>query len=142
VDRLYLGNLDARRDWGYAKDYVEAMWLMLQRDEADDYVIASGETHSVRDFCTRAFARAGIEVEWQGSGFEEKGVERGTNRVLVEIDQRYLRPTEVDLLLGDARKAKERLGWTPGTSFNELVDLMVDHDLVLADSEARARARA
>lgn len=140
-DRLYLGNLDARRDWGYAKDYVEAMWLMLQQEEPDDYVIATGQTQSVRAFCERAFARVGIQLEWQGSDLHEKGVERGTGRVLIEIDPRYLRPTEVDLLLGDASKAREKLGWTPRTSFDTLVDLMVDHDLELARDEAHLKER-
>ncbi|HEX2120889.1 MAG TPA: GDP-mannose 4,6-dehydratase [Thermoanaerobaculia bacterium] len=136
-DRLYLGNLGAKRDWGYAKDYVEAMWLMLQQDEPDDYVIATGKTHTVRDFCQLAFTRAGIQVEWQGSGLHEKGVERGTGRVLVEIDPRYLRPTEVDLLLGDATKARQKLGWTPATTFEQLVEIMTDHDLQVARDEAR-----
>jgi len=140
-DRLYLGNLDAKRDWGYAKDYVEAMWLMLQQDEPDDYVIATGATQTVRTFCERAFSRAGIELEWQGTDLHEKGLERGTGRVLVEIDPRYLRPTEVDLLLGDATKAKEKLGWTPRTSFGELVHLMVDHDVELARDEAHLKER-
>jgi GDPmannose 4,6-dehydratase len=138
-ERLYLGNLEAKRDWGYAKDYVEAMWLMLQQDEPEDYVIATGQTHMVRDFCTRAFGRAGIEVEWRGEGFTEKGFERGTDRVLVEVDPRYLRPTEVELLLGDPSKARTKLGWEPATSFEELVDLMVDTDLALAGDEARLR---
>jgi GDPmannose 4,6-dehydratase len=140
-DRLYLGNLDAKRDWGYARDYVEAMWLMLQQDTPDDYVIATGETHTVREFCDRAFARAGIHLEWEGSGVSERGVERGTGRVLVEIDPRYLRPTEVELLLGDASKAREKLGWTATTTFAELVDIMVDHDLELAADEAHLRTR-
>jgi GDPmannose 4,6-dehydratase len=140
-ERLYLGNLEAKRDWGYAKDYVEAMWLMLQQDEPEDYVIATGQTHTVRDFCTRAFERAGIELEWRGEGFTEKGFERGTDRVLVEIDPRYLRPTEVELLLGDASKARTKLGWEPSTSFEELVDMMVDTDLALAGDEARLRTR-
>jgi len=141
-DRLYLGNLDAKRDWGYAKDYVDAMWRMLQQDEPEDFVIATGQTRTVREFCTLSFARAGIEVEWRGSGFTEKGFERGSDRVLVEIDPRYLRPTEVDQLLGDASKAKEKLGWTPATSFEELVHLMVDSDLALAADEALLRTRA
>jgi GDPmannose 4,6-dehydratase len=136
-DRLYLGNLDARRDWGFAKDYVEAMWLMLQQDEPDDYVIATGEGHTVREFCTLAFAHAGIEMEWHGSGAEERGIERGTSRVLVEIDPGYFRPTEVGYLLGDASKAREKLGWKPRTSFEELVRLMVDHDLALAKEETQ-----
>jgi GDPmannose 4,6-dehydratase len=133
-DRLYLGNLDARRDWGYAKDYVVAMWQMLQQDEPDDYVIATGATHAVREFCERSFRRAGIEVEWQGSGDAEKGV-TADGRVVVEIDPRYFRPTEVELLLGDATKAREKLGWTPATTFEELVELMTDHDLALARDE-------
>jgi GDPmannose 4,6-dehydratase len=140
-DRIYLGNLDAKRDWGYAKDYVEAMWLMLQQDEAEDFVIATGETHTVRELCDRAFARAGIELEWRGSGADERGYERGSGRVLVELDPRYLRPTEVDLLLGDASKAKARLGWTPRTTFGQLIDLMVDADLELAADEAHLKNR-
>ena len=141
-DRLYLGNLDARRDWGYAKDYVDAMWRMLQQDEPDDYVIATGETHTVREMCTRAFERAGIHIEWRGEGFEERGIDTRTGAVRVEIDPRYLRPTEVDLLLGDPSKAKAKLGWTPSTSFHELVDLMVDADIELAEREARLQATA
>lgn len=136
-DRLYLGNLDARRDWGYAKDYVEAMWLMLQQDEPDDYVIATGETRTVREMCDRAFARVGVHLEWRGSRFEECGIDRATGERRVEIDPRYLRPSEVDLLLGDSSKAKRKLGWTPSTTFEQLVDLMVDADLVLAEREAR-----
>ena len=134
-DRLYLGNLDARRDWGYAKDYVEAMWLMLQQDTPRDFVIATGKTHTVRAMCTRAFARLGMELEWSGEGAMEKGVDATTGDTRVEIDLHYLRPTEVDLLLGDASRAKETLGWTPGTSFEELVDLMADADLRLASEE-------
>jgi len=137
-ERLYLGNLEARRDWGYAKDYVEAMWMMLQQPEPDDYVIATGRTHSVREFCERAFARAGFHLQWRGSGLEEKGVDRETSRVLVEIDPRYLRPAEVDRLEGDASKAKEKLGWTPRVSFEELTDLMTDADLQAAAEESRA----
>ena len=140
-DRLYLGNLDAARDWGYAKDYVEAMWLMLQQDEPEDYVIATGQTHTVRELCMRAFARAGIELTWQGSGAEERGVDRRSGAVRVEIDRRYLRPAEVELLQGDATKAKQKLGWTPGTTFVNLVDLMVDADLELAAAESRTAAR-
>jgi GDPmannose 4,6-dehydratase len=134
-ESLYLGNLDARRDWGYAKDYVDAMWRMLQQDQPEDFVIATGETHTVREMCARAFARAGIDLEWCGSGFEERGVD-ATGATRVQVDPRYLRPTEVDLLLGDATKAKEKLGWTPSTSFDQLVDLMVDADLELARREA------
>jgi GDPmannose 4,6-dehydratase len=140
-DCLYLGNLDAKRDWGFARDYVEAMWLMLQQDEPDDYVIATGQTHTVREFCERSFARVGIELEWRGEGMEEKGFERGSGRVLVAIEPRYLRPTEVDLLLGDASKAREKLGWTARTTFYELIELMVDHDLELARDEKHLRSR-
>jgi GDPmannose 4,6-dehydratase len=130
-EKLYLGNLDARRDWGYAGDYVEAMWLMLQAKEPDDFVIATGVTHSVREFCNLAFARVGLPLTWEGRGVEEKGVEpRG--RVLVEVDPRYFRPTEVDLLLGDASKAREQLGWSSRVSFEELVYRMVDDDLAQA----------
>ena len=137
--KLYLGNLDARRDWGYAKDYVEGMWRMLQQPQPDDYVIATGQTRTVREFCDLAFRRAGIELEWRGTGLEEQGFDRN-GRALVEIDPRYLRPTEVDLLLGDATKAREVLGWTPATPFEELVRLMVDHDLGLAADEADLHA--
>jgi GDPmannose 4,6-dehydratase len=133
-DRLYLGNLDSRRDWGYARDYVQAMWLMLQHDQPEDFVIATGETHTVREFCDRAFTRAGMPIEWRGSGFEEEGVD-ATGRVVVSIDPRYLRPTEVDLLLGDASKARRLLGWENPTPFAELVDLMVDADMALAAAE-------
>ncbi|HWW62358.1 MAG TPA: GDP-mannose 4,6-dehydratase [Thermoanaerobaculia bacterium] len=138
-DRLYLGNLDAKRDWGYAKDYVEAMWLMLQQETPEDFVIAMGETRTVREFCTLAFARAGIDLRWQGRGLDEKGVDPANGNVLVEVDPRYFRPTEVDLLLGDASKAREKLGWTARTSFRELVELMVDSDLAVAADEAHLR---
>ncbi|MFZ2492692.1 MAG: GDP-mannose 4,6-dehydratase [Thermoanaerobaculia bacterium] len=137
-DRLYLGNLDAKRDWGFAKDYVEAMWLMLQQETPADYVIASGETHTVREFCDLAFRRAGFDLEWQGSGVDEKGVDRKSGHVLIEVDPRYFRPTEVDLLLGDSTKARTELGWVPRVSFPQLVELMVDSDLTLAVREARA----
>jgi GDPmannose 4,6-dehydratase len=140
-DRLYLGNLDAKRDWGYARDYVEAMWLMLQQQSPEDYVIATGETHTVREFCERTFARVGIEVGWEGEGLHERGIDRATGATIVEIDPRYLRPTEVDLLLGDASKARTQLGWTPRTPFAELVELMADHDLELAADEAHLRGR-
>ena len=129
-DKLYLGNLNARRDWGYARDYVECMWLIMQQPEPDDYVIATGEYHTVREFCTLAFHYAGIELEWQGQGIDEKGVERATGRVLVEVDPQAFRPAEVEQLLGDPSKARQRLGWNPQkTSFDQLVRLMVEHDM-------------
>ena len=130
--KLFLGNLDSKRDWGYAPDYVKAMWMMLQQDKPDDFVIATGETHTVREFVELAFRNVGIEIEWQGEGVNEKGIKKGTNEVLIEIDPRYFRPTEVDFLLGDPTKAKEKLGWTPKVRFKELVNLMSDHDLELA----------
>jgi GDPmannose 4,6-dehydratase len=129
-DKLYLGNLDALRDWGYAKDYVECMWLMLQQPKPDDYVIATGEYHSVREFCTLAFKEVGIELRWEGSGIEERGVDVATGRVLVEVDPKYFRPAEVEQLLGDPTKAKTELGWNPSkTSFEELVKIMAQHDM-------------
>jgi GDPmannose 4,6-dehydratase len=139
-ERLYLGNLDARRDWGYARDYVEAMWMMLQQEQPDDYVIATGETHTVREFCERSFAAAGLRLRWEGSGLDEKGIDAASGRVLVEVDPRYFRPSEVELLLGDASKARRELGWTPRTSFPELVELMMAADLELAAREARLKA--
>ena len=132
-DKLYLGNLDARRDWGYAKDYVECMWLMLQQDEAEDYVIATGEMHTVREFCTLAFKEAGIELKWEGEGVNEKGVDVKTGKVLVEVEPKYFRPCEAEQLLGNPTKAKTKLGWNPTkTSFEELVKIMVKHDMVFA----------
>ena len=129
-DKLYLGNLNALRDWGYAKDYVECMWLILQQDEPDDFVIATGEYHSVREFTTLAFRRAGIELEWQGEGVNEKGIDKATGKVLVEVDPKYFRPCEVEQLLGNPTKAKEKLGWNPRkTSFEELINIMVDNDI-------------
>ena len=129
-DKLYLGNLNALRDWGYAKDYVECMWLILQQDEPDDFVIATGEYHSVREFTTLAFRRAGIELEWQGEGVDEKGIDKATGKVLVEVDPKYFRPCEVEQLLGNPTKAKEKLGWNPRkTSFEELINIMVDNDI-------------
>lgn len=129
-DCLYLGNLDALRDWGYAKDYIECMWLMLQQEEPEDYVIATGENHSVREFVTLAFHYAGIELRWEGEGLDEKGVDKATGRVLVAVDSRFFRPAEVDQLLGDPTKARTRLGWNPHkTSFQNLVRIMVEHDL-------------
>lgn len=129
-DKLYLGNLDARRDWGYAKDYVECMWLILQQPQPDDFVIATGEMHTVREFCSLAFHHAGIELEWQGEGIDEKGIDKATGRVLVEVDPKYFRPAEVEQLLGDPTKARKTLGWNPRkTSFEELVEIMVKHDM-------------
>lgn len=133
-DKLYLGNLDAKRDWGYAKEYVEAMWLMLQQDKPDDYVIATGETHSVREFVELAFSKVGIQIIWKGKGVEEKGIDSKTGKVLVEVDPRYFRPTEVELLVGDATKAREKLGWKPKITFEELVGLMVEADLKMLDN--------
>ena len=129
-DKLYLGNLDALRDWGYARDYVECMWLMLQHDQPEDFVIATGKQHSVREFTERAFAHVGIELRWQGEGVGEQGIDQATGRVLVEVDPKYFRPAEVETLLGDPTKAKTLLGWNPQkTSFEELVHLMVEHDV-------------
>ncbi len=129
-DRLYLGNLNALRDWGYAPDYIECMWLTLQQPEPDDYVIATGEYHSVREFTTLAFRHAGIELRWEGEGVDERGIDTATGRVLVEVDPRFFRPADVEQLLGDPTKAREKLGWNPTkTPFTELVRIMVDHDL-------------
>lgn len=134
-DILYLGNLDAKRDWGYAKDYVKAMWLMLQQDVPDDFVIATGESHSVREFVELAFRENGIELVWRGSGVEEVGIHQQTGKVLVQVDPLYFRPTEVDLLLGDPEKAKRVLGWEPECTFAELVRSMVQADLAEANKE-------
>ena len=129
-ERLYLGNLDALRDWGYAKDYVECMWLMLQHPTPEDFVIATGEMHSVREFVTKAFAEAGINIRWEGKGIDEKGIDVATGKVLVEVDPKYFRPAEVEQLLGDPTKAKTLLGWNPTkTSFDELIKKMVRYDL-------------
>ena len=129
-DKLYLGNLDARRDWGYAKDYVECMWLILQHDVPEDFVIATGEMHTVREFATLAFKEAGIELRWEGEGVDEKGIDVATGKVLVEVDPKYFRPAEVEQLLGDPTKARTLLGWNPRkTSFGELVSIMVRHDM-------------
>lgn len=134
-DKFYLGNLDAKRDWGYAGDFVEAMWLVLQQDQPDDFVIATGEMHSVREFVELAFARMQIEIVWKGSGVAEQGVDSKTGQVLVEVDSNYFRPTEVDQLLGDASKAKEKLGWKPKVTFDELVKMMVDEDYKTAERD-------
>jgi GDPmannose 4,6-dehydratase len=128
-DKLYLGNLAARRDWGHARDYVEGMWLIVQQPEPDDYVLATGEDHSVREFVEKAFACVGRKIEWRGEGVAEKGFDTRDGRVLIEIDPRYFRPTETDALLGDPSKARQRLGWRHKVSFDELVREMVDSDL-------------
>lgn len=128
-DKLSLGNLDAKRDWGYAKDYVEAMWLMLQQEKPDDFVIATGETHTVREFTELAFQHIGVELAWEGEGVEEKAYDRKTNRLLVEVDSKYFRPAEVEFLWGDPSKAKEKLGWTNKTSFERLVEIMMEYDM-------------
>jgi len=129
-DKLYLGNLNAMRDWGYARDYVECMWLIMQQDTPEDYVIATGEYHSVREFATLAFQRVGIELRWEGEGVDEKGIDAHTGKALVEVDPRFFRPAEVEQLLGNPAKARERLGWNPTkTSFRQLVNLMVDADV-------------
>ena len=138
-DKLQLGNLDSRRDWGYAKDYVECMWLMLQHDKPEDFVIATGVQHTVREFTTLAFAHDGIDLEWRGSGLEEKGIDKATGRVLVEVNPAWFRPTDVSDLIGDATKARTVLGWDPQkTSYEELCAIMAEHDLKLAREEKRA----
>ena len=135
-DKLYLGNLDSRRDWGYAKDYVKCMWLMLQHDTPEDFVIATGVQHTVREFCAKAFAQARIPLKWEGTGVEERGVCADTGKTYVEVDRSYYRPAEVETLIGDPTKAREVLGWNPNeTSFEELVKIMVKHDMELANKE-------
>ena len=138
---VYLGNLDARRDWGHARDYARAQWLMLQQKTPDDYVIATGEQHSVRDFATRAARHLGIDLEWRGAGVAEEGVDRASGRVLVKVDPRYFRPTEVDALVGDASKARAALGWQPQSSFDDLVREMVESDAELARRDAHMQVR-
>ena len=138
--RLFLGNLDAKRDWGHARSYVEGMWLMLQQPQADDYVLATGETHSVREFVELAFAEVGRSIVWRGSGVEEKGVDKATGDILVEVDPRFLRPAEVDVLIGDPSKARSKLGWTSKISFASLVQEMVQHDVALLSNGATIAA--
>lgn len=128
-EKLYLGNLDAKRDWGYAKDYVEGMWMMLQQDEPDDYILATGETHTVREFLEKAAKLLDFDIIWEGKGINEKGIDKKTGKTIVEIDEKYFRPAEVELLIGDATKAKEKLGWEPKVKFDELVKIMVEEDL-------------
>ena len=139
-NKLYLGNLDARRDWGYAKDYVECMWLILQQNTPDDFVIATGEMHTVREFCTIAFNNVGISLRWEGEGVDEKGIDGNTGKTLVEVDPKFFRPAEVDQLLGDPTKAKKQLGWNPcKTSFEELVKIMTDHDMNYVKNHIKAQ---
>ncbi len=134
-DDLRLGNLDSKRDWGYAPEYVEAMWLMLQQPEPDDYVIATGENHTVREFVETAFNRIGLEIEWSGNGVNEKGINRASGRTLIKVDPQFFRPAEVEVLKGDYSKAKEKLGWSPKTTFTDLVRIMVERDLELVQKE-------
>jgi GDPmannose 4,6-dehydratase len=132
---LHLGNLDAKRDWGHARDFVEGMWMILQQDEPDDYVLATGETHSVREFVELAFAQVGREIAWRGRGVDEQGIDARDGAVLVAVDRRYFRPTEVDRLLGDPSKARQRLGWHHKIGFADLVREMVESDLALLETE-------
>jgi len=134
-DKLYLGNLNAKRDWGYAKDYVEAMWLILQNDKPNDFVIATGENHTVREFVELAFKEVGIEIRWSGRGVEEEGIDRFTGKVIVKVDPRYFRPAEVAVLLGDAAKVKSLLGWEPKVKFKQLIRLMVNSDTKMAERD-------
>lgn len=137
-DKLYLGNLNAKRDWGYAKDFVECMWLILQQPEPDDFVIATGETHSVREFTELAFKEVGIDITWKGRGSDEKGINEETGDVIVEVDPKYFRPTEVDLLIGDPTRAREKLGWNPtATPFQELIKMMMTADMQLVAKEVK-----
>jgi len=128
-EKLYLGNLNAKRDWGHAKDYIEAMWIMLQQPKPDDYIVATGETRTVREFCEIAFQKAGIELEWQGEGVDERGIDKKTSQVKVEVSSEFFRPAEVEVLMGDSTKARQELGWAPKISFKELVEEMFQSDL-------------
>ena len=136
-EKLYLGNLDAKRDWGHARDYVDGMWRILQQETSDDYVLATGETHPVREFVELAFAQVNRKITWSGTGVDEKGTDAKTGKVLVEVDPRYFRPTEVDLLLGDPAKAKKVLGWSHTTTFKDMVNEMVAADLIAVKEEAQ-----
>ena len=133
LDTLYLGNLDAKRDWGYAPEYVESMWLILQQDKPDDYVVATGETHTVREFCEHAFGELGMTLKWEGKDEKETGICTETGKKVVKVDEKYFRPTEVEILIGDPSKAKKLLGWEPKTKFEDLVKIMVraDYDCIL-----------
>ena len=134
--KLFLGNLSAKRDWGYAKDYVECMWLMLQEDKPQDFVIATGQMRTVRDFCTLSFKEVGINLRWEGEGINEKGIDINTNEIIVEVDSQYYRACEVEELMGNPQKAKDVLGWNPNkTSFEDLVKIMVNHDLLLVSNK-------
>jgi GDPmannose 4,6-dehydratase len=139
LHKLYLGNLDAVRDWGHARDYAEGMWMMLQQSEPDDYVLATGEKHSVREFIEKTFAQVNRRIEWHGLGVYEKGIDARSGQVLIEVDSRYFRPTEVDLLVGDASKARQRLGWRHKTNFDDLVKEMVEADLIAVRREKQRR---
>ncbi len=136
-DKIVLGNLNAKRDWGYAEDYVEAMLMMMQHPQAEDFVIATGETHSVREFLEIAFQHAGIDIEWRGSGMDEKAYDRRTGKAVVEIDPKHFRPSEVEFLVGDASKANRVLGWKPRVTFNQLVKIMLDHDINMVKTSGR-----
>lgn len=138
IEKMSLGNLDALRDWGFAPDYVESMWLMLQQPEPDDYVVATGEAHSVREFVEAAFKVVDMEIRWEGEGVEERGLDAKTGKVLVDVNPRYFRPTEVEFLLGDPTKAKNKLGWTPKTKFEDLVRIMVEYDIAYDDYRGSA----
>ena len=135
-DKLYIGNLESKRDWGHARDFVEAMWLMLQQDEPDDYVIATGEQYSVRDFIAAASGELGMDIEWRGKGLDEVGIDRNSGNEIIAVDPRYFRPTEVETLLGDPSKARERFGWEASTPFSQLVKEMVAADLETAKRSA------
>jgi GDPmannose 4,6-dehydratase len=141
-NRLYLGNLDAKRDWGHARDYMEGIWRILQQDRPDDYVLATGESHTVREFVELAFAHVGVTLDWRGAGVDEIGSDARTGQVLVQIDPRYFRPTEVDFLLGDASKARAKFGWTHQTDFAELIREMVENDLVVMRTEGMRNEQA
>lgn len=136
-DKIVLGNLESKRDWGYAPEYVEGMWNMLQQDEPDDYVLATGETHTIKEFAERAFQSAGFDIEWEGEGINTKGIDKKSGKVLVEVSKEFYRPAEVDLLIGDASKARQKLGWYPKTKFNELVEIMVKADLDRVSKEIK-----